>query len=78
MAHVTCLRCSDIGKGLISPSELHPAVIYESAAPELHPEVIYESSYSHSHQLCFEDNPQQSDRAGSLFGNCLNLRLELG
>lgn len=60
-----CLRCPGIGKGF-------------SSAPELHPEVIYESSYTHFHQLCCEDNPQQSGRAGSLAGSCLDLRLDLG
>ena len=74
----TCPGCSGIRKGLSSVSELHPEVIYESSAPELHPEVIYENSYTHFHQLCCEDNLQQSDRAGSLAGNCLNGRLELG
>lgn len=40
------------------------------SAPELHPEVVYESSCT-----CFH---HQSDRAGSLAGHYLNLRLELG
>lgn len=61
-----------------STPELHPEVIYESSAPELHPGVIYESSYTHFPQLCWEDNPQRRDRAGSLAGNCLSLGVELG
>lgn len=86
-----CLRCSGIGKGFSSAPEVPPEVIYENSAPELHPEVIYgssapelppeviyESSYTHFHQLCCEDNPQKSSRAGSLAGTCLNLGLDLG